>query len=100
MAELIAGWPEQDIVSLWQLLKKQGTRLGGNTGPMLLRIIGKDTFILTDDVKAALVNHGLMEKFSPNSFRDLQKVQEVFNRLQDESGMPLAHISRILSLTV
>ena len=100
LAKLVADWPCEDIVGLWSLLKKQGSRLGGNSGPMTLRLMGKDTFILSNDVKAALVHHGFMDKFSPNSQRDLLKVQAVFNRLQQESGRPLSHISRILAHTV
>ena len=100
MANLVAQWPENDIVGLWALLKKQGSRLGGNSGPMLLRLMGKDTFILTEDVKAALVHRGLIDKFSPNSRKDLDRVQAVFNGLHNECGRPYSHISRILSLTV
>jgi len=99
-SRLIAEWPENDIVGLWALLKKQGSRLGGNSGPMFLRLMGKDTFLLTKDVSAALIHHGLMDKFSANSQRDLQRVQVVFNQLQQESGRPLAQISRILAHTV
>jgi hypothetical protein len=62
--------------------------------------MGKDTFILTKDVIAALVNHKLMASVSPGSKRDLAAVQQVFNRFQEASGYPLAHISRIMSLTV
>ena len=100
LAQWIADWPEENIVGLWDQLKKKGSRLGGNSGPMFLRLMGKDTFVLSNDVKAALVNHGLMEKFSPTSKRDLQQVQAVFNELQQQSGRPLSHISRILAHTV
>lgn len=99
-AAFIADWPGTDIVGLWLELKKRGSRLGGNSGPMSLRLMGKDTFILTKDVIAALVNHKQMASVSPGSKRDLAAVQQVFNRFQEASGYPLAHISRIMSLTV
>jgi len=35
-------------------LKKHGQRLGGNTGPYALRLLGKDTFILSSDVEGYL----------------------------------------------
>ena len=35
-AKFIAQWPSNDISGLWLELKKQGSRLGGNTGPMML----------------------------------------------------------------
>lgn len=99
-AKYIADWPVSDIIGLWLELKKRGSRLGGNSGPMSLRIVGKDTFLLSGDVQAALVNHKLVDTLNPNTKRDLAAVQEVFNRFQEESGYPLSHISRILALTV
>ncbi len=99
-ARLIAEWPPTDIVGLWRYLAEKGSRLGGNTGPMFLRTMGKDTFIVTKDVSAALVNHGLMDRFSPSSRRDLARVQEIFNGFHEQSGRPLSHISRILAQTV
>lgn len=99
-ARYIAEWPEDNIVGLWLELKKQGSRLGGNSGPMMLRSMGKDTFILSQDVCGALVNHGLMKKFSPNSQRDLKLVQDVFLALKEQSGRSLCEISRILAHTV
>ena len=98
--ELVAAWPGTDITGLWLMLKKRGERLGGNSGPMSLRLMGKDTFILTGDVQAALLNHKLLDSINPNTKRDLANVQEVFNRFEQESGYPLAHISRILALSV
>ncbi|MDM3872179.1 DNA-3-methyladenine glycosylase I [Porticoccus sp. W117] len=96
----LADWPGNDVVGLWLELKKRGSRLGGNSGPGFLRNMGKDTFMLTGDVSAALVNHGLIDRFSATSKRDLNRVQEVFNDLQQQSGLPLAHISKVLAFTV
>jgi hypothetical protein len=67
---------------------------------MMLRSMGKDTFLLTKDVCDALVHHGLMKKFSPNSQRDLRLVEQIFAKLRIESGRPLCQISRILAFTV
>ena len=96
----IADWPTEDIVGLWLELKKQGSRLGGNSGPMMLRSMGKDTFLMTKDVCDALVHHGFIEKFSVNSQRDLRRVQEIFNSLCEQSGRSLSEVSRILACTV
>jgi 3-methyladenine DNA glycosylase Tag len=96
----IAQWPEDNITGLWLELKKHGCRLGGNTGPMMLRSMGKDTFLLTQDVCDALVNHGFMKKFSPTAQRDLKLVEQVFADLRAESGRSLCEISRILACTV
>lgn len=99
-AHWIARWPSADIVGLWAALKKSGARLGGNTSAMFLRMVGKDTFILTADVMTALVNYNFMVNISANSMRDRALVQQVFNDLQQQCGRPLAEISRILALTV
>ena len=99
-ASFIAQWPTDNIVGLWLELKKRGCRLGGNSGPMMLRSMGKDTFLMTKDVTEALINHGLIDKFSVNSQRDLHRIQGVFNDLSQQSGRSLAEVSRILALTV
>ncbi|MGB2287664.1 MAG: DNA-3-methyladenine glycosylase I [Porticoccaceae bacterium] len=99
-ATFIADWPEDNITGLWLEMKKHGCRLGGNSGPMMLRSMGKDTFLLTKDVCDALINQGFIKKISPSSQRDLKVVEQVFNRLRDESGRPLCQISRILASTV
>lgn len=98
-ANLIADWPEQEITELWALLKKQGQQLGGRSGAYFLRQAGKDTFLLTDDVVAALKAQGIIDKL-PTAKRDLKKVQDAFNQWQQESGRPMAQISRLLSYTV
>ena len=95
----LADWPVDDIVGLWLYLKKHGSRLGGRSGPMFLRIAGKDTFLLTGDVVEALINFKVIDK-NPTSIKALQEVQERFNRWQEESGRPMCEISRLLSLTV
>jgi 3-methyladenine DNA glycosylase Tag len=99
-AAFIADWPEDNITGLWLEMKKQGCRLGGNSGPMMLRSMGKDTFLLTKDVCDALINQGFIKKISPSSQRDLKVVEQVFNQLREESGRSLCQISRILAYTV
>ncbi|MBN3561642.1 DNA-3-methyladenine glycosylase I [Aliamphritea spongicola] len=98
-AHMVAHWPTEDIVSLWAFLKKEGQQLGGRSAAYFLRQIGKDTFLLTDDVVAALKAQGVIDK-APTAKRDLALVQNAFNTWQQESGRPLAHISRLLSYTV
>ena len=95
----LADWPESNIVGLWTLLKKEGAQLGGNSGPSFLRMAGKDTFMLTDDVVVALAAQGIVDK-KPTSQKDLQATQQAFNHWQQQSGRPLCHISRLLSMTV
>ncbi|QDE33070.1 MULTISPECIES: DNA-3-methyladenine glycosylase I [Shewanella] len=98
-AEFIAQWPTDDITGLWQSLKKRGTRLGGNTGPYFLRTVGKDTFLLTQDVQAYLTGHKVVDA-GFTSQTALRQSQAAFNQWQQESGMSLAHISRVISLGV
>ncbi len=98
-SKMLAEWPTEDIVGLWAFLKKEGKQLGGRSAAYFLRQIGKDTFLLTDDVVAALKAQGVVDK-APTAKRDLVLVQNAFNTWQQESGRPLAHISRMLSYTV
>lgn len=97
-AQFIADWPSQDIVGLWAYLKKHGARLGGNTGPYALRALGKDTFLLTQDIEAYLRAYGVFDG-GINSKRSLQQIQQQFNQWQVESGLSLQEISQIIALS-
>ncbi|MFG1497194.1 DNA-3-methyladenine glycosylase I [Saccharospirillum sp. HFRX-1] len=94
----IADWPTDDIVGLWQVLAKEGAHLGGDGGSRLLRMAGKDTFVLSGDVVRVLTNAGIVAR-KPTAKRDLRLVQEVFNELAEESGWPLAHLSMLMAMS-
>ncbi|MDL0434058.1 DNA-3-methyladenine glycosylase I [Marinobacter sp. TBZ242] len=97
--EFIACWPSADIIGLWRLLAKRGARLGGRSAAGFLRLVGKDTFLLTSDVVARLMAAGIIDR-APTSQRDMQVVQDAFNELQQQSGRPLSHLSAMLSLSI
>ncbi len=98
VGEWLAQWPADNIVGLWTQLKKYGTQMGGHSGARFLRMVGKDTFLLTDDVVAVLKAEGIVDKI-PTSQKALSQVQLVFNQWQAESGRSMAEISRIISFT-
>lgn len=97
--QFIAQWPENDITGLWLYLKQHGQRLGGNTGPYALRAIGKDTFILSRDVEQYFVKRQLITG-SATSKRSLKQIQQLFNKLQEESGRSLQELSRLIAMSV
>jgi len=96
----LANWPADDQIGLMGFLSKQGSRLGGNTGQYFLRWIGWDAFILSTDMTAALRDGGLDIAGSPSSKKDLQKIQQQMNRFRAETGLPYAHISRIMAMSI
>ncbi|MEP1446498.1 MAG: DNA-3-methyladenine glycosylase I [Paraglaciecola sp.] len=98
-AEFVAQWPTEDIVGLWAYLKKHGARLGGNTGPYGLRALGKDTFLLTNDVIGYFYKRHIISG-SAQSKRSLTAIQQSFNELQQQSGLSLQELSMILSKSV
>lgn len=95
----LADWPVDDIVGLWRQLARRGCQLGGLSAPRFLRMAGKDTFIPTDDVVAALRAQGIVGR-APTSQRDLAAVQAAFNAWQMQSGRPLCQLSAMLAFTV
>ncbi|HIF9165870.1 TPA: DNA-3-methyladenine glycosylase I [Photobacterium damselae] len=97
-AQMVADWPCEDIIGLWQYLKKKGARLGGNTGPYALRTMGKDTFIISQDVEAYLRNIGVIEG-GKSSLKSLKATQTAFNDWQQESGRPMCQVSQIISFS-
>ncbi len=95
-AHFIANWPSDDIIGLWAFLKKYGQRLGGNTGPYALRVLGVDTFIISRDVEAYfrahdIVTGGIQSKTSLNA------IQQQFNQWRMESALSLSQLSRLVA---
>lgn len=97
----IANWPNEDVVGLWLDMKKKGAQLGGRSASAVLRMAGKDTFMLSQDVMVQLRAMGVSDKVdAPTAQRDLKTIQQAFNDWQAQSrGVPLAHISKMLSFT-
>ncbi len=98
--KFLAGWPSSDEVGLLDVLADRGSRLGGNTGQMLLRFLGWDGFVTSKDVVACLRDAGLDVAADAKSKRDLAKVQPQFNAWAKETGLPLTHLSRICALSI
>lgn len=97
--KFVAKWPKDDVIGLWNFLKKHGARLGGNTGPYALRFLGVDTFLLSRDNEAyfrayKLIDGGLNTKKSQTT------IQACFNQWQRETGLSFNALSRILSFSI
>ena len=98
--KFLTTWPSSDEVGLLDLLAKRGSRLGGNTGQMLLRFLGWDGFVTSRDVAACLRDAGLDIAEEVKSKTDLAKVQAQFNTWAKETGLPYVHISRICAMSI
>jgi 3-methyladenine DNA glycosylase Tag len=95
----LANWPSEDYIGLLDLMKRRGGRLGGTTAQYFLRQFGKDSFILSKDVTAALIREGVVEK-APGSRSSMRAVQDAFNSWTKESGRSLTEVSRVLAMSV
>ncbi|MEO1245667.1 MAG: DNA-3-methyladenine glycosylase I [Pseudomonadota bacterium] len=92
-------YPATEYAGLLDDLKKRGSYLGGTTAQYFLRMMGKDSFILSKDVVAALKREQAFEG-SPTSKSSLQSIQDAFNFWVDDGGKSLTRVSRILAFTV
>lgn len=95
----VGDWPSSDFAGLLAWLSAEGSRLGGATGPYMLRAMGKDSFILSQDVTARLVAEGVIEG-PATSAKAMRAVQAAFNGWAAESGQGLTTISRVLAQSV
>jgi 3-methyladenine DNA glycosylase Tag len=95
----LADWPGTGIVELWETLAKRFNQMGGNSGPTFLRMVGKDTFILTPSVTAALKHWGVVDT-PPKNRKDRAAVQSCFNSWAAETGRPLCQLSLILAASI
>lgn len=95
----LAGWPADQVTGLWDDLAKRFSQMGGNSGPMFLRMAGKDTFVLSESVTKALPHWGVTEG-PPKGKKDRAAVQTAFNRWAAETRLPLSQLSMILAASV
>src|SRR3982074_2273172 len=95
----LAGWPGGDIVGLWEALAKTFSPLGGHSGPSFLRMVGKDTFVLTPSVTGALKHWGAVTA-PPKNRQDRALVQTAFNAWAAETSRPLCQLSLILAASI
>lgn len=95
----LADWPGTQIVELWEALAKRFSQMGGNSGPTFLRMVGRDTFILTPAVTAALRHWGAIDS-PPKNRKDRAAVQSCFNAWAAETRRPLCQLSLILAASV
>ena len=98
--KFLAKWPSSNEIGLLDLLVKRGSRLGGNTGQMLLRFVGWDGFVTSRDVVACLRDAGLDIAEEVKSKGDLAKVQAQFNAWAEETGLSYTYLSRVCALSV
>ena len=95
----IGQWPVDDYVGLLEELSRNGSRLGGNTGQYFLRFMGKDSFILSKDVTAALIREGVIEK-PGSSKKAMAAIQAAFNTWMEQSGESMTAISQTLARSI
>ncbi|MEZ4818478.1 MAG: DNA-3-methyladenine glycosylase I [Bdellovibrionota bacterium] len=94
--QFIAKWPDEDQVGLLTYLKKHGSRLGGQTGMYLLRMLGKDSFLLSQDVMQVLVHEcNLDVPMQPVSQRDFIAIQNQFIAWKKETKLSFTHLSQL-----
>ena len=67
---------------------------------MLLRALGFDGFVLSQDVVLCLRDAGLDIASEPKSKGDLAKIQAEFNAWAKETGLPYTHLSRIAAMSI
>jgi 3-methyladenine DNA glycosylase Tag len=88
----VGTWPGNNIIGLWEAMTARFSQMGGNSGPMFLRMIGKDTFVLSHSVVAGLKRWADM-KSPPKNRGDRAAVQACFNTWAGESGRPLSQLT-------
>jgi 3-methyladenine DNA glycosylase Tag len=98
--KFLANWPADDQVGLQEVLAKRGSRLGGFSGQYFLRFIGWDAFVLSGHVLLCLRDAGVPLSATGTSKKDLRAAQVQLNAWKAESGLPMAHVSRICALSI
>lgn len=99
VGKFIGEWPVTDQTALLDLLHKRGSRLGAMTGQYFLRFMGKDCYILSRDVTAALIRAGVVDKY-PSSKKLKAATQSAFNDWMEQSGLGASAVSTTLAHSI
>ena len=98
--KFLATWPADDQAGLMDVLDKRGSRLGGFSGQYLLRFLGWDAFVLSGHVLLCLRDAGVPLSATGTSKKDLRAAQAQLNAWREESGLPMAWVSRTCALSI
>lgn len=98
--KFLGTWPADDQIGLLEVLAKRGSRLGGRTGQYVLRFIGWDGFVTSNDMVLCLRDAGLDIAENPTSKKDLRRIQDQMNAWAKESGLAVTHVSRICAMSI
>jgi len=96
--KFVASFGKENITELWAFMKKRGARLGGNTGPYMLRALGIDTFLFSRDVEDYLRKHDIVDG-GLTSKKSLTAANAAFAQWYKESGRSLQEISAIVAFS-
>jgi 3-methyladenine DNA glycosylase Tag len=96
----LLDWPATDQIGLLDFLSKRGQRLGGYTGQYALRAIGKDNFVISQDVLACLKAAGAPITGDGSGKAERRAIQDAFDIWAEQSGLPMSHISLICAQSI
>jgi 3-methyladenine DNA glycosylase Tag len=96
----LLDWPATDLVGLYDVLARRGDRLGGQTGPYVLRAVGKENFVLSRDVIACLRDAGVAITGDGSGKAERRAIQAAFNQWAEETGLPMSHLSVIAAQSI
>jgi 3-methyladenine DNA glycosylase Tag len=99
MGRYLADWPGDQVVALWSDLAKRFAQMGGNSAANFLRMVGKDTFLLTPYVVTALNRWGGF-KGEPKSKADRAAVEAAMLAWAGQAKRPLCQVSMILARSI
>ena len=98
-ARALAQWPIEEQAALIDLLTKRGAYLGGQAAMRVIRELGKESWVITPAVTAALIAAGAVDR-APTSAKAMRAVQAAFNAWKAQSGLSMTAISKTLAMSV
>jgi 3-methyladenine DNA glycosylase Tag len=94
----LGHFPGNQTLDLWDVLTKRFTQFGGDSPARFLRMVGRDTFVFSGSVEAALKTWGISDGAKTKTARAQAAWQ--FYQWAEATGRPLAHLSMILAYSV
>lgn len=99
-ASFFIDWPEDDLLGLHDFMSREVDGLGWYGSQFSLRLMGRDTFVISPDLVAALKQAGVPVEGTGRSKRDRKVVQDTLLRWRDQTGRSLTYLSRVSSMSL
>jgi len=91
-AAYITDWPDDNLVGLWEDMAKRFKQLGGRSAPMVLRHLGRDSHMPSEDTIRGLQHFGFYDG-SGKGKKETRRIGDIIHAIAQANNCSLSEVS-------